>query len=452
MLNKLLKHATIIVFSKLSSIFGSLFFVYFMSPEIYGNYVIYISLISYLSVFSGLNFNQAYGRYLYEEEKFLPENKFGGNIYLVILFFFVITSFISLPVFKHFLGSNLSLNLYIILTVISFTMIVETLLLQYCIKEDKLSIGLIYFFFRSFLLFIVLFTLVIFRFSLEFIFFIEAVASIIGMVFILIYLRFIFDLNGFLFSFKYCFKYSFPLLPYSFSLIVLAQFDRLLINNLFGSIITGIYSYIYNFGIVLSFLFGAFMNFANNEFYEVCSDFQKQSIFEIHQRKLYYKFIFISIFCVIFFYFFSVFFLPDDKKSVLAFLPIVIAAILILSVWQIWVRILGYFKKTYLIGIISFIAAAFCIIFLFVGFNFGLNFKFAYWVTLTSYLVMTVLGVVFVEKLDIRFVKPFFWDYLWIIFFLIISIISVFYLKVGILLFSVLFLFLLKFKFRYLKI
>lgn len=452
MLNKLFKHGVIIALSKLSSIFGSLFFVYFMLPEIYGKYVIFLSIISYLSVLSGLNFNQAYGRYLYEENKFLPQDRFGGNILLIIFFSFVVTSFISLSVFNHFLGLNLNSNLNIIFIVISFTLVVETLFLQYCIRFDKLTIALLYFFFRSFLLFIVLFFLVFYGYSLEFVFFVEAIFSVIGIFFIIRYMRFIFDFTGFMYSIRYSFIYSIPLFPYTLSLIVIAQFDRFVINYFFGSAITGTYSYVYNFGILLSFMFGAFMNYANNEFYAVCNDMHKSSIFEIHQRKIYYKFIVISIFSVIIFYFFSDFLLTDDKKIVLPFLPLVITSILILSVWQVWVRILGYFKKTYLIGIASFVAAIFLIIILIVGFNFGLDYKFAYWVTLISYSIMTLLGVFYVNRLNNRYVKPFIYDFLWVIIFLIISIISVFHLDLGVFLFSILFIFLLKFKFQYLKL
>ncbi|HAP8444206.1 TPA: oligosaccharide flippase family protein, partial [Enterococcus faecium] len=51
---------------------------------------------------------------------------------------------------------------------------------------------------------------------------------------------------------RYALKISLPLIPHSLANIVLAQFDRIMINSYLGPAAGGIYSYISNIGIILS--------------------------------------------------------------------------------------------------------------------------------------------------------------------------------------------------------
>ncbi|MGC3596088.1 oligosaccharide flippase family protein, partial [Enterococcus faecium] len=50
----------------------------------------------------------------------------------------------------------------------------------------------------------------------------------------------------------YALKISLPLIPHSLAKIVLAQFDRIMINSYLGPAAGGIYSYSSNIGIILS--------------------------------------------------------------------------------------------------------------------------------------------------------------------------------------------------------
>lgn len=51
---------------------------------------------------------------------------------------------------------------------------------------------------------------------------------------------------------KYSLAYSLPLLPYSLSGVILAQFDRVMVNNYNGSSDAGLYSFAYNIGMLLT--------------------------------------------------------------------------------------------------------------------------------------------------------------------------------------------------------
>jgi O-antigen/teichoic acid export membrane protein len=421
-----------------------------MTPSIYGEYILLLTLIGYLTVISSLNFNQAYGRYIYEENKILSNNLFGGHIFLIILFTFSLISTIIFLIFKSFFDVNLVLIFYAI--VISFGFIVETLFTQYCIYSDKLTDGIVFYLFRSFLLLLIIFFFVINGSSLEFIFLIEALFSIIGSIYVIKYLKLKFNFKHFIYTLKYSFNYSLPLLPYTLSLIILSQFDRFVINNFFGHIITGKYSFIYNFGILLSFIFSAFMNFANNDFYKISNELNNQTKFNVHQRKLLFKFIFLSLITVIIFYIISDLIVPNNIKEISNYLPLVISCILISSVWQVWARSLGFHKKTYLIGIAASIPALLYILLLYYCFNIGLDYKSAYFISLFSYSFMTLFGLYFVSKLKSQYVKPFFYDFFWIIAFVAISISSIYYYQLSILIFAIMLLVMCRVKFKYLKV
>ena len=56
---------------------------------------------------------------------------------------------------------------------------------------------------------------------------------------------------------KYIVSYSFPLIPYFLSGIILAQFDRIMINNIIDAKATGLYSLGYNIGMLLLIIIGA---------------------------------------------------------------------------------------------------------------------------------------------------------------------------------------------------
>lgn len=150
---------------------------------------------------------------------------------------------------------------------------------------------------------------------------------------------------------SYILKYSLPLLPYALGGIILAQFDRIMINNISGSSKTGLYSFAYNIGylqyIFASAIFQAWMpdyfKYMNSKKYrEIQSDIIR--IFKI-----------ISSFCL-----FLVLFGSDigqilgakNFHSALDIVPIVVVGYLFMSVFSIYAQPIGYAKKTFYSSII----------------------------------------------------------------------------------------------------
>ena len=50
----------------------------------------------------------------------------------------------------------------------------------------------------------------------------------------------------------YSLKYGIPLIPHALSGFILAQFDRIIINNLCGNYQAGLYSFAYNIGMIMN--------------------------------------------------------------------------------------------------------------------------------------------------------------------------------------------------------
>lgn len=448
-MNKFIGHSALLVFSKLSSISGSLLFVYLLSPDDYGQYVIYLTLINYLGIICGLNLNQSFGRYLYEGVKQINPKDFGSQIFLITLLSFLFLGSISISLIQKYFFEDFDSLTGIILLIISFCSILESMLIQFCIRLDNLKVGIIYFLIRNTVPVVVFLFSIIGTLNVTYIFITESIFASFGIVYIFKYLDFHLVFSNFFYTLKYSFSYSLPLLPYTFVLIVLSQFDRLLINDFFGNEVTGAYSYNYNFGIILSFFFGAMMNLKNNEFYELCEE-SRGELFKEHQRRLLFNFLFFSLVFLLILLSLSKFIYPFQILSEVRYLPIVVSAILFFSLWQIWVRILGYFRLTKIIGSISIFTGVLYIVSLYFLFKSNMGYWYAYWATLFAYIFMVLFGLYFVNRLSDKFVKPFFRDFIWYIVFLIISIISLNHLVTSITLYILLLGLLLLFKRRYL--
>lgn len=445
------QHAFLIAASKISGLLGSLFFVYLMSPGDYGQYVIFLSVVSYLGVFNGLNFNQAYGRYIYESTKDINQRYFGGNIFLIIALSFIVTSTLSFMLIIKLFALDISLIDFVALLVISFGISIEVILIQDCVKKNALTVGIRYFLIRNIGYFLITVVLIRLGSSLSLIFQLEAVITLIGMCALFIHLNLAIKLKSLKYVLNYSMSYSLPLLPYSLALIILSQFDRLLINKFYGSEITGYYSYIYNFGILLSFMFSAYMNFVNNEFYRICDSRDNETEFKNHQRSILYKFLLVCAVSAVLVTYLLGLLLTDEYLRVVPYFGIVVSAILLLSIWQIWARVLGYYKKTKVIGTVSFISAISGALVLYALLAFKSAFHYGYWVTLLSYAILAIFGLLMVSKFNRGYVMPFKGDLKWIIIFILLNILSVYWNILGPLMLIIFILVLVSKKAHYLK-
>lgn len=67
---------------------------------------------------------------------------------------------------------------------------------------------------------------------------------------------------------KYIVRFAFPLIPYALSNVIIAQIDRVILNQYNGAVETGLYSYAYNIAMILTLLIGALHQAYTPNYYE----------------------------------------------------------------------------------------------------------------------------------------------------------------------------------------
>jgi O-antigen/teichoic acid export membrane protein len=241
------------------SFFGASILTRFIPPE---DYAIVSLLESYKSIFICLvtfNTYTALGRYLYEDK----EDKkifFGTLIIFSVTLILIFQSFIigMNDFFSSLLGIPKESTLLIapMLLIFFFSSVYE----QYFIplrKSKRIIIRKVLVSYFSFGLSIFL----VYKFASDKYLGYLYGSIIIGSIFSLIYIKELSDFVTYRFNvnhLKYMLLYAIPLLPYTLSGVILAQFDKIMINDLTGKSDTGLYSFAGNIGMIIPLINSSF--------------------------------------------------------------------------------------------------------------------------------------------------------------------------------------------------
>ncbi|MCY6370503.1 lipopolysaccharide biosynthesis protein [Clostridium ganghwense] len=187
---------------------------------------------------------------------------------------------------------------------------------------------------------------------------------------------------------KYALAISIPLIPHSLSGIILAQFDRIMIKKYIGDSATGIYSFAYNMGLILSVVWAALNKAWVPYFFE---NMKKKNYDDIKKKYKYY----IAIFSMI--TFILIFISPEIVKIMspkaywdgLKIVPIVMISYFFIFLYSLPSNLEFYAKKTYLISIGTF-GAGFTNIFLNYLFIPRYGYEAGAWTTLVSYVLLFI--------------------------------------------------------------
>jgi len=160
---------------------------------------------------------------------------------------------------------------------------------------------------------------------------------------------------------QYIISYSFPLIPYSLSSLILAQFDRIMVNNISGSASAGLYSLGYTIGLLLSLVITATLNamtpkimgfFNKGEFTRMDSLFKR--IFSIET---------IAALILIFFGKDLIILLADEKFHIAGgIVPIVVIGYIFYGLSIIYAQYIVFTKKMIFLSISVLLAGAINII------------------------------------------------------------------------------------------
>ena len=376
-------------FTPLASIF-----VYsrYMTIEDYGVVNLFSSYLWIFGIAMSLNLHAGVGRFIYANLRDFP-SCFSTSLFAIGFLFLSSSALVlaNLGTFEELLGlprAGIMLMLVIVLG-----SILEALFAQIAIFEQNsallLRVSLAKALGTCALAVLLLFLLTQDKYMA--VLYADAAANLLLIGFVLFRLRASFRLTFNVGHLRYVAHYAMPLIPYMLSLTLLAQFDRVMIDGFFGKEVTGLYSLAYNAGILLQMLVTAVLNVFNPSFFESLRQRDYARVAR-DSSALFGLAVVVTTLLVLFGAEIFSWLVPSKYGVALDLIPIVALGGLSFTTFQIWVRVIAYANRTYLISIIAVTASIL---------NISLNawllplfgYKIAAVTTVLAYLAMSLLCV-----------------------------------------------------------
>jgi len=365
-------------------------FTYLLSPEDYGIISIYAVVINIFIVLIGLNFHTSVARRYHEEANDFSEFMGSNIIFLsifnlcIILFLFFIKDSLA----SFFTIDNNVFFIAIIVSSLSVFLQIELSYLQTSQQSKKYVKILVI---RNILLTV---GAIVWIFLLEDNKYLGKVYSellIMSFIFIFV-IRDLIKISKFNFDkkfIKYSLAYGLPLIPHTLSGLILLQADRIIINQVAGSYETGLYSFAFNVGMIMSIFVTSF----NNAWIPIFYKDLKESAYDKIQSTAnkYIKIIFIVALVLILFSKEIVIIMANEKYyDALEIVPIIILGFTFVYLYTLCANYAFYRKKTGLISLFTLIAA---VINVFLNYIFIPKYGYiaAAWTTLFSYFILFLL-------------------------------------------------------------
>jgi O-antigen/teichoic acid export membrane protein len=365
-------------------------FTRLLTPDEYGILALFASIISVSNIFLSFNFPGAVARYYHEKDKNFGEF-ISSNI--LFLFLFNIFSFSIINLFKEEISTliNIDVDIFMIAIIVAIFNIPIRMFLSY-LQTSKQSEKYSFLSVSKSVIMLVISIIWVYLLS-EQRYFGKIYANLVvsGVIFIIAIIYFI-KLGKPKFKFKYI-KYSLlfgvPLIPHALSNFILSYFDRIAINQLTGSLDTGLYSFAYNVGMIMNVVVMAMNKAWVPMFYD---NLKENNYKKINSMAVSYsKYIFFAAISLILFSKEIVMILADKSYyAALDLVPIIIISSVFIFFYTLFANYSFYRKKTALISTATLLAG---------GINIGLNYwlipKFGYiaaaYTTLFSYVILFIL-------------------------------------------------------------
>lgn len=397
MLRQTLNHIGVVMASKVMPLASLLVYSRFLEPAEYGVVSVFFAYIWILGVALTLNLHTGIGRYIYDKR--YSVNELIGTTLLSngILFGIGLSVVIvaSLPIASLL---DLSESLLPLLVVVTVGQIVESLLVQILTAKQKSGKLFAIMTIRSLSS---LATTVVLLSSMRSdkylaIIYSESIFSLFLLGYIFIILQ---PDRPWRFSWPvlraYC-TYCIPLIPYMLSLTLLSQFDRVMIDHFIGKEAAGLYSVGYNLGILLVMVSGALLAALNPRFFNDMDnknhDAVRQDAFAVFVVCAFFAFALALFGPVV-----AALLIPVKYADGFALIPLVALGGLVSVVFQVWGRVIGYAKQTYLLSMVAVAATI-----LKIGLNLLVIPIFGAWggvvTTLLAYTFMAVAVVILINQ------------------------------------------------------
>lgn len=353
------------IFTKALAFISVPIFTRLLLPNEYGILAIFSSITSIFAILLGFNIRGAVARYYYQKSNDFAEF-LGSNLLFVLFFNFFAISLIYL--FKDSIANFFVIipYLFIFAILISVFTIPCNMYLSYlqASKQSKkfslISIN------KGFLLLIISIIWVYLLtenryYGKVYSDLLITAAFAVYMIYNLVKLsKFNFKLE----HIKYSIRFGVPLIPHALSGFILTFFDRIIINQLTGSLNTGLYSFAYNVGMIMNIVVMAMTKAWVPIFYENLANKDFKKIDNLAYN--YSKYIYFVAIGLILFSKEIVSLIADEKyHTALPVVPIIIIGYVGVFLYTLYGSYSFYRKKTGLISLATLSAG---------GINIGLNY------------------------------------------------------------------------------
>lgn len=362
-----------------------------LSPADYGVINLFMSYLSIFGVIFTLNVYVAVGRYYYENSD--DFRLFFGTLLSMLLFIIVISStlvvifvdqlalLLKLP--KLLIYFFIPLIVFSVVTSI-FTQIFQPLKQSGLIAKVNIITALLTFIFS------VLFVLNTDHNKYLGTIYAYLLVGLISTILLLYMLKSYLNLSFSLKSAKYIFTYSLPLIPYALSSLILAQFDRIMINSYNGANSVGLYSFAYNIGMLLS-VFHSALNSAWIPYYY---QYMKEGNYIKHDKEIGVILRLVVIAAVFLSYFgkeIGILLSGKSFHSSLDIVPIIVLSYFFFCIYYVYSRNFEFHKKTIISSLVVLASGIINIILNMYAFPIY-GYKAAAYTTLISYFLMAILA------------------------------------------------------------
>ncbi|MBU7041992.1 MAG: oligosaccharide flippase family protein [Theionarchaea archaeon] len=321
-------------------------FTRMLTQEDYGIVAVFDAYVKIFIILLSLNAYTAVGRYFYENTE--DYNKFLGTTLILLIIIFVVT----IPLFvcsSSFLAQLLQLPepLPSLLIVVCLFSIIREIYLQILIPRKKSKEVAFISIIKGYSTVVVAIILVYLLSENKYLGRIWANLIIGGIlsVFFLMKIRSYFHLTFKKTHFTYIASYSIPLIPYALSGIILAQFDRIMINSMVDTASAGLYSLGYNIGMLLLLVVGATQKALIPDFYRFLETREYRRL-DLLVRRVFSIITIVALGLVLFATELGMILADKKFHPGLTVVPIVVIGYIFYAMFTVYNRYISYEKKT----------------------------------------------------------------------------------------------------------
>lgn len=317
-----------------------------LTTDEYGVINVFTSFIGIFAIIFTLNLHSAISRYYYENKD--DFNDFFGTS-IILVFSFTSLSFMILLLGRYYFAElfNIPVDIFMFfIPVVLFEVVTSVFVQIYTAKREskmlaKLNIMKIYGTFILTVVIILLLNSKLYRGPI----WASSLAGLIFSSYYLLKLKEYFTVNVKKEHVKYIFNYSIPLIPYALSGVIITQFDRIMINSYTGANDVGLYSFAYNLGMMLALVITSVDSAWMPKYFE----YMNSKDYDTHDNDVKRIFRLISV---------AALFLILQGKEIgmvlakknfhegLILVPIIVLSYLLLGMFNVFGRNIGYTKKT----------------------------------------------------------------------------------------------------------